>query len=255
MIELIPLYSGSDGNAALVKTESVSLLIDCGGSCRSLECALRSVGADPDGIAAVFVTHEHSDHISAAEVWSKKHGTPIHITKQSYSALGANAAACAVVHPPVYSAAVGDVTVQSFVLPHDSDMCVGYRVTCGDESAGIATDMGKGDAAEDALVGCRAVMIECNHDENMLKNGPYPAELKMRILSAHGHLSNDGCARLAVSLASAGAEKIMLAHLSRENNTPGKAAKTVRDALDEAGLSSVAVEVCPSRCSLAVMNK
>lgn len=254
MIGLIPLYSGSDGNAALVKTDEVSLLFDCGGSCRSLECALRTAGTDPASVDAVFITHEHSDHISAAEVFSKKYGIPIHITKQSAYALGDNAAACAVVHPPVCSVTVGDATVESFVLPHDSEMCVGYRVTNGGGSVGIATDMGTADAAEDALSGCRAVMIEANHDEAMLRSGPYPADLKMRIASGHGHLSNAACGRLAVALAKSGTAKIVLAHLSRENNTPEKAENEIRRALGDAGFSSVEVAVCPSRRSLTVMK-
>lgn len=253
MINEIPLYSGSDGNALLVTSGESCILVDCGGSCRSLEAALASLGISPMKLGGIFITHEHSDHISAAEIFSKKYSVPIHITEPSSYCLDRlnYAARCAVVHPILYSETVGELEIRSFALPHDSAANVGYLITDRDSSFGVATDMGEASGALDAMRGCDAVMIEANHDIAMLKSGPYPASLKARILSRYGHLSNDDCASLAVKLADAGTKSFRLAHLSRENNQPKLAVETVFTALDAAGHGDCSVSACIPRSALA----
>lgn len=236
-IKITSLYSGSAGNATLVKTERATILIDAGKSARALCNALRQAGSDPEHIDAVFITHEHTDHISALEVFLKKHSAPVHITCVSADLISParfpNLCKNLVTHPPLFTERVGDLTVRSFLLSHDSAMCVGYRVeTDFGYAFGHATDTGYvTDGMRDCLNGCTSVLLESNHDIDMLRFGAYPPDLKKRILSRHGHLSNDDCAAFAVGLAENGTENFMLAHLSEENNTPDYAIRTVGKAL------------------------
>lgn len=233
------LYSGSRGNATLVRTEKTAILIDCGKSARALSAALSSVGASDSDISAVFITHEHSDHTSALDSFLGKHPVPVHITAPSAENLSATEriASCAEVHDVCYTASAGDLTVRSFPVPHDSAACVGYVIE--DESGdvfGIATDIGHvTDGIIENLSGCRRVVLEANHDVEMLQNGRYPAFLKRRIRSPRGHLSNDEGAELALCLADAGVSAIALAHLSPENNVPSVAYNDIRCALDASG--------------------
>lgn len=223
------LYSGSKGNCVLIESKNAKILIDAGKSARSLCSALFSIGVGIDQIDAIFITHEHTDHISALEVLLKKHRIPVHIVESSAKKmLSRTAFTCEdslCFHPPVFTVDVGDIRVTSFETPHDSAFSVGYRIEVGaddDKSTiGYATDIGYiTDTIKGALLGCESVVIECNHDEKMLMEGPYPYDLKLRIRSNRGHLSNRACAEFAGELASVGTKNILLAHLSEENNDP-----------------------------------
>ena len=227
-MRLISLYSGSKGNAIFIRVGKDAILIDAGKSARALCNALREIGSDISEIRAIFVTHDHHDHTSALEMLSKKHDIPIHITERSaeifegerYSHIRERL----VIHPPLFEVEVGSLRVRSFVTPHDSRMSVGYRIELEGCSVGVATDLGHvSDAVSDALIGCQAVMLESNHDIDMLESGPYPAFLKQRILSKRGHLSNSDSALFAAQLAAKGTKSFLLAHLSGENNTPSLA--------------------------------
>ena len=234
-LKVISLYSGSTGNATLVSGPGGDILIDAGKSARTLSLALCREGYDIKKIKAVFITHEHSDHVSALTILLKKHNIPVHMTEPTADAVEAVCGRLRgiVRHPPVFSERVGDMNVRSFVLSHDSSMCVGYRIdTDGGETLGIATDTGYvTEGMEKELCGCEAVIIESNYDEEMLKFGSYPIELKRRIGSRSGHLSNSDCAKFASRLAVRGTKRFMLAHISRENNTPETALLTVKKAL------------------------
>ena len=225
-VKIVSLYSGSSGNSTLIETKDGSLLIDAGKSARALTGALRQVGSDASSIKAVFITHEHTDHISALEVFLKKNPIPVHITAPSAMAVqspeGSRLRSALRVHPPIFTERVGSLTVTSFPLSHDSGMCVGYKITTdGGYSFAIATDTGYvTETMVSEMSGCDAVVIESNHDVGMLRVGPYPAELKRRIMSNRGHLSNEDCASFAKRLAASGTRSFMLAHLSRENNRP-----------------------------------
>ncbi len=238
-IKIISLYSGSSGNATLVQTSHAALLIDAGKSARALSAALRQAGSDGESIDAVFITHEHTDHISALEIFLKKHPVPVHMTSPSagnlHTSPSSRLASALMIHSPSFTERVGDMTVRAFPLSHDSAMCVGYRIDTDDGfSFGIATDTGYvTDEMYQALDGCHAVVLESNHSVDMLRCGPYPAELKRRILSRRGHLSNDDCAGLAGRLAAGGTSGFMLAHLSRDNNRPECALCSVKKALSE----------------------
>ncbi len=238
-IKITSLFSGSSGNSTLVRTSHGALLIDAGKSARALCAALRQAGSDADDIDAVFITHEHTDHVSALEIFLKKHPIPVHITAPSAENLhilpSSRLASALTPHPPVFTERVADMTVSAFPLSHDSAMCVGYRIDTDDGfSFGIATDTGYvTDEMLKGLDGCHAVAIESNHSVDMLRCGPYPAELKRRILSRQGHLSNDDCALLAERLAAGGTSGFMLAHLSRDNNRPDCALSSVKKALSQ----------------------
>ena len=238
-IKIVSLYSGSTGNATLIETRDGAFLIDAGKSARALACALKQAGSDATSIKAVFLTHEHTDHISALEVFLKKNPIPVHITAPSAAAVHSpedsrlRAALC--VHPPIFTERICGVTVTSFPLSHDSGMCVGYKITTDDGySAAVATDTGYvTEAMINCMSGCDAVVIESNHDVQLLSVGPYPAELKRRILSRMGHLSNEDCAAFARQLAKRGTKRFMLAHLSCENNRPEFALCATKGALSE----------------------
>ncbi len=236
-IKITSLYSGSSGNATLVRTSHGAILIDAGKSARALCAALKQAGSDADDIDAVFITHEHTDHISALEIFLKKHPVPVHITEKSAEGLhtlpSSRLSSALSIHTPLFIERVADMTVRAFPVSHDSAMCVGYRIDTDDGfSFGIATDTGYvTEEMLEYLDGCHAVAIESNHSVDMLRCGPYPPELKRRILSRRGHLSNDECALLAQRLAARGTSGFMLAHLSRDNNRPDCALTSVKKAL------------------------
>lgn len=257
MITVSTLFSGSSGNSTLIRTDNTAVLIDAGRNCKAVTLSLESLGLSLSDISAIFITHEHSDHISALDVMSKKQQTPIHITEPSAHELCRKCAAaeCAVIHRGlIFEEDVGDLHLRSFPLPHDSAAHVGYIITSGDgDSAGVATDMGfPTQQAFNNLAGCRQIVIEANHDVNMLRHGPYPEHLKRRILSRYGHLSNEDSAELCIGLAEAGCERFMLSHLSAENNSPELAMKAVRTKLDGGGFENVTVKVAPRECALTL---
>ena len=219
------LYSGSKGNSVLIESENAKILIDAGKSARALCLALNSIGKSIDEIDAIFITHEHTDHVSALEVVLKKNKIPVHIVSASANKLLAKGLdifeECLCLHTPVFSVEVGDMVVKSFPTPHDSDFSVGYTIKIGEKTIGYATDIGYiTSEIKNALTGCESVVLECNHDVQMLMDGPYPYDLKLRISSNKGHLSNSDCALFASDLCFVGTKNILLAHLSEENNEP-----------------------------------
>ena len=225
-IKVFTLASSSKGNAVYIRYGSDEILIDAGISAKRLECALMSLGSSLKNIQAIFVTHEHSDHISGLATVSKKYGIPVHLTEKSGHAMlnqakYAPVAECAVLHTPVYSETVGSLEVRSFPTPHDSVCSVGFTVMAGNDTFALATDLGHiSPDVEAALTGAENVILESNHDENMLLCGSYPYDVKLRILSDFGHLSNETSAAFAKKLAVGGTKHILLAHLSPENNLP-----------------------------------
>ena len=247
---IISLFSGSMGYCTLLRVGNTRILIDAGMSCRAIERALCSVGECLSDISAIFITHEHSDHTKALPVLLKKHPVPVHIAEATAKELCRSGfpSDCFAVHPPCYDIRVAAdrqspvISVRSFPIPHDSRCCVGYRFTAAGDgwshTAAIATDMGC--VTEDirtSLCGAREIILESNHDENMLMMGPYPYDLKRRILSDHGHLSNSCAADFLCELTRMGAKHLLLAHLSPENNTPELAYLTAQAALRRLGLS------------------
>ncbi|MBE6577231.1 MAG: MBL fold metallo-hydrolase [Ruminococcaceae bacterium] len=245
---LVTLYSGSDGNCTFVTSGETSILIDAGKSARTLCAKLAEIGSDIGKIDAIFITHEHCDHISALETLSKKYHIPIHMTEKSAKKLDRNPTAavhsCLIRHDSTFCVEVGNMRVRAFPTPHDSLMSVCYRIElCTEEhkhTFGVATDIGfVSERIKEALMGCDAVVLESNHDEQMLMDGPYPYDLKLRIRSNKGHLSNCDCALLAAELAKEGTKGFILAHISRENNYPELAFDEVHGTI-----SDDSVEIC-----------
>lgn len=245
----ISLFSGSKGNCTLLRVGNTRILIDAGMSCRAIERALAAVGEQLSDINAIFITHEHSDHTKALPVLLKKHPIPVHIAEATAKELCRCGfpTDCFAVHPPCYEVHVAAdkqspvITVRSFSIPHDSRCCVGYRFVSEGANychvAAIATDMGcVTEEIRASLYGADEVILESNHDENMLMMGPYPYELKRRILSECGHLSNTCAADFLCELTGTGAKHLLLAHLSPENNTPELAYLTAQTALKRRGL-------------------
>ena len=229
-IRLLSLYSGSRGNAFLIDTPTGKILIDAGRSAKKLSAALAEVGVDPDALDAILVTHEHNDHVSALPVFLKRHPLPVHLPRASAYRLECDpsAAPCLLPHAPIHTEVIGGMTVTTFPTPHDSRGSVGYRIEIPADGGvfrlGYATDVGYVTREiEEGLTGCDAVVLESNHDPEMLETGPYPYDLKLRIASRRGHLSNPDCAEFATRLCKSGTKALLLAHLSEENNTPDTA--------------------------------
>ena len=254
---LCTLYSGSGGNATYISDGETAILIDAGKSAKALVRALTEIHALPEGkqkgmgrlpVDAIFITHEHTDHISALKVFLKKYSIPVHVTEQSapylYAVAGDTPLRDLIVsHPPIFTEQIGGLTVRSFPTSHDSRMSVGYRVTmqdaCGNfREFGYATDLGKVTPyVEEGLCGCEAVVLESNHDPDMLLDGPYPYSLKLRIRSSTGHLSNDAAANFAARLTESGTCRFLLAHLSKENNMPLLALEAFKSVLKDADVT------------------
>ena len=224
------LYSGSTGNATYICAGGARILIDAGKCTRTLCCSLAELGVDISQIDAIFITHEHRDHIGALTVLAKKHPIPVHVTQRSATRLMTDPdsalASHLVIHKPIFHEFVKNLRISSFPTPHDSRESVGYRIEFEDEEGvthqiGYATDIGHvSDHVRRGLLGCESVVLEANHDPEMLWGGPYPYDLKDRIASRWGHLSNPECAEFAAELTANGTKNILLAHLSQENNEP-----------------------------------
>ena len=224
------LYSGSKGNSTFVSAGGAKILIDAGKSFKALNIALSEIGERIENIDAIFITHEHNDHISALKTLSHKHSIPIHMLISSAMIFRGlcdeKLCNCLVLHKgDSFEADVKGLHVKAFPTSHDSMGAVGYRLTFSEDDSecavAVSTDIGYvNDTLRDNLTGCEAIVLESNHDKEMLKNGPYPYELKKRIASKRGHLSNAECAALVSELYSHGLKHLLLAHLSEENNHP-----------------------------------
>ena len=240
MARIYTICSSSRGNSVFIGTRGHGILVDAGCSFRSLKSALSLIDTDILGIEAIFITHEHRDHIKGLELIVRQTKIPIFATKKTAEAI--KAAGKIPNDTPVYDSRVGYKSaafeVSCFKTSHDSADSVGYKVHYGEETFGVCTDTGivTPETAK-ALLSCRTVFLESNHDVEMLRLNPnYHADLKRRILSDVGHLSNDVCAEFAEKLVRNGTRNLILGHLSQENNTPERAAGCTRRFLESKGL-------------------
>ena len=233
-MRIVTFASGSTGNCCLVSDGGVNVLIDAGISARRIVQGLGVLGLAPQDVCGVLITHEHSDHISGLPVLVKRTGMRIFAPSELGEVLKRvkpELSESIDYIPPDGGLCVGDVRITAFPTPHDTSASFGYRIE-GSEVFAFATDTGHiSDELLEGLQGADTVVIEANHDKVMLKNGPYPPFLKQRVLSKHGHLSNDDCAKLACLLADSGTRQIILGHLSQQNNTPEAAETAVAEAL------------------------
>ncbi|MDH5758620.1 MAG: MBL fold metallo-hydrolase [Gemmatimonadota bacterium] len=239
-MKLAVLGSGSSGNAILVRGGRTTVLVDAGFSARELERRLRMVGFEAHDVHAVVVTHDHGDHTRGVGVFARRHGTPVYMTERTRDACNGLLRGDEIVHPyrAGFPFAIGDLRVEPFITVHDAADPVGVAVV--DETTGlrvgVATDLGRPTAQiRHALSGCDFLVLEANHDEGMLHTSAYPAAVKQRIASSHGHLSNGAAASFAVELAHPRLAGVVLAHLSGECNRPSLAERVVGEALERAG--------------------
>lgn len=241
MVIFCPLCSGSSGNAAYYDGGGVRLLIDAGISCRRITALLQDIGVDPGTLDAILVTHEHSDHIQGVRVVSDKYGVPVYAAPDCWIQMRMSGhfvpPARMRVFEPDAAFYLGNVRVLPFTTPHDSAHAVGFSLETGGKKVTLMTDIGcvTGHML-DVAAGSDLLLMESNHDVDMLKAGSYPYPLKQRILSKTGHLSNEDAGLAAVKLFGRGVRNVILGHLSQENNTKELALLTVESVLEDAGV-------------------
>lgn len=221
------LGSGSGGNSTLVEASqgitSTRLLVDAGFSVRELARRLARAGCAPEEVDALFITHEHGDHIGCALAFASKYRRPLIMSRGTWRAVGNADFDPALLRIAKCGDALdlGDMALRPFSVPHDANEPLQLVLHDGSRRLGIVTDLGCAPAdVATALAGCQALLLECNHDEGMLRGGPYHPSLKKRILGSHGHLSNAAAADLLARCLHAGLKTVAAAHLSEHNNTP-----------------------------------
>jgi phosphoribosyl 1,2-cyclic phosphodiesterase len=229
--------SGSEGNCALLSCGDTHLLLDAGISRRRIAQALSQLGLSLSDVAGVLITHEHSDHICGLATMTKYDHLPLYTAPGTARQLAYRIAGIEpLLHDVSQPFMLGAFRVTPFPTSHDAAQSVGYRFDSEDGAVGVLTDTGYvTEVAEQTLSGVDLLLLESNHDVETLRSGPYPYSLKERILGVRGHLSNDDAAAFAVQMASAGTQSFVLAHLSRENNTPVMALHTMERKLSAAG--------------------
>lgn len=253
MIKFQSFLSSSSGNSTFVTDDETCILIDCGATGTYMEKCLCRLGKEGNMLSAIFLTHAHADHIAAAGVLSRKFCIPLYATQETFrkgnKQIGMIAEENRKVIVPGEDVVLDGLTVHAFSIPHDAEGSVSYTVWDSESKFGIATDSGYvSDEIVENLVGCETVIVEANHDVEMLRQGPYPYPLKKRILGDGGHLSNTLCGELCVTLAKSGTKAFWLGHLSEHNNLPELAYTCVKSALQEHGFSvgaDVALNVIP----------
>ena len=239
MSKACQLFSGSSGNSIFISCRDTKILIDAGVTAKRLEEGLYAIGESAGDLSAIFITHEHSDHINGLRVLAARHGIPVFSSENVLMKMVVEGKINEKImtQPIEDNMEIGGVEVRPYELSHDSVACHGYRFNLPDgRSIAVCTDTGYVTAAaKSILTGTDLVFLESNHEVRMLENGPYPYILKQRILSRKGHLSNDDCAAFAAELVKSGTTRIHLSHLSRENNMPDLARQTTAAALSAAG--------------------
>lgn len=234
------LGTGSAGNATLVEAGGTRILVDAGFSGRELERRLERIGLTPEAIHAILITHDHLDHTRGAGIFSRRHGTPIYITERTRVACSGIFRGAEPLRPyqPGRTFEIGAIRVEPFLTVHDAADPVAVALVDRNTGArvGLAMDLGRPNAQiRLALEHSDFLILESNHDEELLRTGRYPASVQQRIASSHGHLSNHAAARFACELLHPRLAGVLLAHLSRECNRPELAAAVVGDALRDAG--------------------
>ncbi|MBU0986621.1 MAG: MBL fold metallo-hydrolase [Proteobacteria bacterium] len=228
------LASGSKGNAIYVSDGSTSILVDAGLSGIEIERRMKSKGLYPENLDAVLVSHEHGDHIQGVGVLSRRFNLPVYMTPKTKTAAAAQLGNIHDFKKFECGAAfkIENLTIHPFSISHDADDPAGFTISLDGTKIGIATDLGIATTVvKEHLKGCALLILEANHDETMLVNGPYPWPLKQRIQSRTGHLSNAASKNLLGAVLHDRLEYVMLAHLSETNNTPQKAISEVGRAL------------------------
>lgn len=234
-MRLYSIASGSSGNCIYIGGEQAHILVDAGISNKRIEAGLNEIGLSGSDINAICITHEHSDHIKAIGVISRKYEIPIYATEGTIEAIKNDVTLGMFPHSLFRVIShdedfeIGDVTIKPFSIYHDAADPVGYRFECGGKSVAVATDMGHyDDYTVERLKHLNAILIESNHDIRMLETGSYPYYLKRRILGDSGHMCNENCGRLLCDIIDEELKYVFLGHLSQENNYPDLALESVK---------------------------
>lgn len=255
MARFCTLSSSSNGNCEFLFASGEGILIDAGISCKRIIEGLQSINADIESILGILITHHHSDHISGLKTLCNKYHFPIYATKETIDYLKDNSyidagTECNIINTKDFFE-IGSMRIKAFDTMHDAAGSVGYTIETSDaHKVAIATDLGiVTEEVEKNIFGSDLVLLESNHDPYMLKIGPYPKELKNRISSPYGHLSNSDAANLACKMINRGTRYFILGHLSENNNTPSIAERTVLDELCKVGKRGIDFEliVSPAR--------
>jgi phosphoribosyl 1,2-cyclic phosphodiesterase len=238
MMKFCSLYSGSSGNCLFLSDGKTKILVDSGLSGKRIIEALVSIGENPSELSAVLVSHEHSDHIRGAGIISRKFDIPIYANEKTWKAMEEEIGPVNIKNKVYFENCkefeIGNIYVKAFPIPHDASDPVGYNFFLDNKKITTATDIGHmTNKLLSYLLGSDLLLLESNHDVEMLKVGPYPWPLKKRILGDRGHLSNEMAGKVVTYLAKNGTKKFLLGHLSRENNFPELAYQTVCNALSE----------------------
>lgn len=248
MVTVSVLGSGSRGNATFIRTSQVRLLIDAGLSRKEIASRLTLIGEDPDGIDAVLITHEHSDHASGLKNLIKELPAQAYLTRGTIGALRTQehdpANPRIVPITPGVAFKIGDTEILPFPVPHDAAEPVAFKVKCGGVQVTQLTDIGyMPESLTTYLAGSHLLILESNHDLEMLRAGPYPWVLKQRLMGRYGHLSNTAVARFFREQYDGTAEHVLLAHLSTKNNHPELARQETARALRDRGFSQSKVGI------------
>lgn len=260
MSRLFPIASGSSGNCTYIGHAKDGILVDAGVSCKAIIDALKYAAVDPGTLRGVFITHEHTDHICGLKVLVKKYGIPVFASKLTADELirAGFSEIEGYLHIMDGSVAVGDMAVERFATSHDCTDPCGYVIHLPDgRKCAVCTDLGfVSEEVHRAISGCSALLLESNHDVAMLQKGSYPEHLKKRILSDRGHLSNIACSAELARLIDSGTTRIVLGHLSRENNRPEIAASCAAAALMDKGMTEnedYTLYIAPPKCGKAII--
>jgi phosphoribosyl 1,2-cyclic phosphodiesterase len=236
MMKITPLASGSSGNSFLIQKNGCSILLDAGLSGKQMEERLNVVGADPACLSGIVVSHGHSDHVKGVGVLSRRYHLPVYMNHGTWSesSMIIKELHDLTIFETGKPFALDCFNIYPFSVPHDSADPVGFRIKSGKEGLGIATDLGIATGlVATVLTGLQVVVVESNHDPAMLRDGPYPWELKQRVKSRLGHLSNQQSAKLLQQIVSDSLKVIILAHMSQTNNRPDLAMDCAAEALGD----------------------
>jgi len=248
MLNLISLFSSSKGNCTYVCSENTKLLVDIGVSTKRLVESLNTHEINPEEIQGILITHEHSDHIKGIRVFCKKYNVPVFASKKTWPTLVSLEINNALKNEfePNSKFKIGDIDVLPFSIPHDAIDPCGFNLICENEKVTVATDIGHiTPSLLNSFENSKAILLESNHDINMLRAGKYPYLLKQRIIGNYGHLSNITSAETVEYLIKKGTKKFILAHLSEDNNIPSLALATVKSRLstNNIDLTGISIEV------------
>ncbi len=235
MLHFASLGSGSKGNASLIRGADTCVLVDCGYTLKSATERLNLLGVSPQDISAILISHEHIDHVKGVGAFSRKYGTPVWLTHGTWRGLkDTKFAETYFFHSHGQTFDIGDLKIEPITVPHDANEPAQFIFYCAGKKMVVLTDLGWiTPHIASRITETDGIILECNHDQDMLFNGPYPQSLKQRIRSQMGHLGNDAAARFLKNIDTQRFQHLALAHLSESNNHPEKAFEAIADVVSQ----------------------